>query len=236
MPPRPTTPREAVAALHAGNRRFMHEAHLLFEKHSTQLERAALGSHGQHPFAVVVACADSRVAPEIIFDAGLGDLFVVRSAGHVVDSAAIASVEFAVQHLGALAIAVIGHKRCGAIAAAVAAFRAEERRRGEAAAAAVAGDVESKTASRHLPALVDGLVPCVRAAAERLVADVGDAQLVEEALCENVRRVVRQISESSPPLAHAVAAGKLVIEGFRYDIDSPPDEKGESLEAVVAQL
>ncbi|MEM3227450.1 MAG: carbonic anhydrase [Candidatus Micrarchaeaceae archaeon] len=100
---------KAEAELIAGNRRFI-------EKGGTDFEAL---SKGQHPKSVVIACSDSRVAPEIIFDAKLGELFVVRTAGGVVDSAALASVEYAVEHLGTKHIAIVAHTKCGAVTAAM---------------------------------------------------------------------------------------------------------------------
>ncbi len=81
--------------------------------------REELAEEGQHPFAVIVSCSDSRVPPEIVFDQGLGDLFVVRTAGEVVDDIALGSVEYAVEHLGVKLIVVLGHEDCGAVKAAV---------------------------------------------------------------------------------------------------------------------
>ena len=81
--------------------------------------RVDIGTHGQHPWGIIVACSDSRVAPEIVFDAGLGDLFVIRCAGHYVDTSALASIEYAVHHLKSKCIVVVGHEKCGAVAAAV---------------------------------------------------------------------------------------------------------------------
>ena len=85
----------------------------------TDFKRAKLSDEGQHPYAVVVSCSDSRAIPEIIFDAGLGELFVIRSAGNVVDSCTLGSIEYAVGHMGVTLIVVLGHTNCGAIAEAI---------------------------------------------------------------------------------------------------------------------
>ena len=113
---RPTTPQEAWACLEAGNIRFMagERAH----PHQDVQLRHRLANK-QMPFAVFFGCADSRVAAEIIFDQGLGDLFVVRTAGHVIDSSVIGSIEFAVGMLDVHLVVVLGHDSCGAIKAAV---------------------------------------------------------------------------------------------------------------------
>ena len=110
------TAQQAIAKLQAGNQRFVadgaytHRADSAFRRILTQ---------GQHPYAVVVACADSRVAPEVLFDTALGDIFVVRVAGNVLCDSQIASVEYAVHHLGTPLVVVLGHTGCGAIAAAM---------------------------------------------------------------------------------------------------------------------
>jgi carbonic anhydrase len=109
------TAAEALSRLTEGNSRFAsnHTKHPR-QEHNRRIELAA----GQNPFAVILGCADSRTSPEILFDLGLGDLFVVRQAGNVIDDHAIDSIEYAVEHLHSPLVVVMGHKRCGAIAAA----------------------------------------------------------------------------------------------------------------------
>jgi len=117
-PAAPTvSPDDALARLKSGNERFVSS------KESSSKPVAARRTETaqtQHPFAVVVGCADSRTAPEIVFDQGIGDLFVVRTAGNLVDDYALGSIEYAVEHLGARLIVVLGHERCGAVTAALA--------------------------------------------------------------------------------------------------------------------
>ena len=111
------TPDEALSRLKAGNERFASS------KESTGkpvAARRAETAQEQHPFALVVGCADSRTAPEIVFDQNIGDLFVVRTAGNLVDDYALGSIEYAVEHLGVRLIVVLGHERCGAVTAALA--------------------------------------------------------------------------------------------------------------------
>lgn len=105
---------EALKKLKEGNHRFL-SGNLIPKSHYTN-ERLEL-SKGQHPFAVVLCCSDSRVVPEIIFDCKLGDLFVIRNAGNVVDEDVLGSVEYAVEHLGTPLIIVMGHSSCGAVTA-----------------------------------------------------------------------------------------------------------------------
>lgn len=106
---------KAIELLKEGNARFV-SGHLTLKDHYAE-EREAL-SKGQHPFAVVLCCSDSRVAPEILFDQQLGDLFVIRNAGNVVDDDVLGSVEYAVEHLGSPLVLVLGHSSCGAVTAA----------------------------------------------------------------------------------------------------------------------
>ena len=110
------TPDAALKKLKAGNDRFVAEK--LAEKDIGAKRRITLAK-GQHPFAIILTCADSRVAPELVFDQGLGDLFVLRVAGNITDSSVLGSIEYAVEHLHVGLIAVVGHEKCGAVAAAV---------------------------------------------------------------------------------------------------------------------
>ena len=108
---------EALRRLKAGNERFAQSKESAAKPVAA---RRAETAQTQHPFAIVVGCADSRTSPEIVFDQNIGDLFVVRTAGNLVDDYALGSIEYAVEHLGARLIVVLGHKRCGAVSAALA--------------------------------------------------------------------------------------------------------------------
>jgi carbonic anhydrase len=132
------TPDEALSRLKAGNERFVSN------KDSTSKPMAARRAEtaaGQNPIATIVGCADSRTAPEIVFDQGIGDLFVIRTAGNLVDDYALGSIEYAVEHLGVRLIVVLGHERCGAVTAALA----------------------SASAPGHINALVRDIQPAVTA-------------------------------------------------------------------------
>jgi carbonic anhydrase len=180
---------EALALLAEGNRRFVaaDPAH----PHQGEAHRVRLAS-GQAPLAIVLCCADSRVPPEILFDQGLGDLFVVRVAGNVADDRHVASIEYAAEHLGTRLIVVLGHERCGAVTAAV----------------------KGGQLPGHLPALMDALRPAVAAA--RPVR--GD--LVEGAIIANVELTAEQLRASRPILAELVDRGELLVVGARYDLDT----------------
>jgi carbonic anhydrase len=147
---------------------------------------------GQHPFAVVVGCADSRVAPEIVFDQGLGDLFVVRVAGQVLSDPDLASIEYAVEHLGARTVVVLGHERCGAVKAVV----------------------EGGELHGHLPSFVPAIAPAVA----RARAEGGD--VLDRAVRANVERLVAELTRCEPILAENAYFGHVQFVGARYDLDS----------------
>jgi carbonic anhydrase len=114
---KPVAPADALAKLEAGNARFVTSK--VTEGRPVAAKRTETAQI-QHPFAVVVGCADSRTSPELVFDQNIGDLFVVRTAGNLVDEHGLGSIEYAVEHLGARLIVVLGHERCGAVKAALA--------------------------------------------------------------------------------------------------------------------
>jgi carbonic anhydrase len=149
----------------------------------------------QAPFAVVVTCSDCRVPPELIFDQGLGDLFIVRLAGNIVNDAVLGSIEYAVDHLGVPLVVVLGHKRCGAVVAAVEAVEGKQ------------------PAPGHLPSLVKALKPAV----EKTRSQAGDR--VDNAVHANIRLVAETIKTAKPILAPAVKAGKVKVLGAYYDLD-----------------
>jgi carbonic anhydrase len=186
-------PDEALALLRAGNERFVRGA----LKHPDQtLRRLQEIESGQHPIAVIVGCSDSRVPPEIVFDEGLGDLFVIREAGHVADAATLASVEYAVAHLGVRLVVVLGHKNCGAVSAAVGVLTMHEKPEG------------------HIISLVDAIRPAVERAGR------SDGSLVDRAVTANVDLVVEQLRKSHPILSEHIAAGHLRVTGAVYDLHS----------------
>ncbi|MGH7175941.1 MAG: carbonic anhydrase [Tepidisphaeraceae bacterium] len=112
--PAAALPDDALSRLTAGNQRFVDGRYA--NKHLA--ERRIETASGQHPFAIIVACSDSRVGPELIFDETIGDLFIIRIAGNTIDADALGSIEYAVEHLHVPLIAVVGHERCGAVEAA----------------------------------------------------------------------------------------------------------------------
>ena len=180
---------QSFQRLMAGNTRFV--AGMPEHPHQDADTRSELAK-GQKPFAVILTCADSRVAPEVVFDQGLGDLFVLRVAGNVADDDVQASIEYAVEHLGAGLVVVLGHERCGAVKAAVA-----------------GGD---------LPGHLAGLIKQIQPAVEKTRALPGDP--VDNAVCANARMVAQQLRDSAPLLKARVQAGTLSVMAARYDLDT----------------
>jgi carbonic anhydrase len=178
----------AIQRLKNGNQRFV-EGRATHERQ--QAARRATIAKGQSPFAIIVCCSDSRVPPEIVFDQGLGDVFVVRTAGNVVDDVGLGSIEYAVEHLGTRLIVVLGHDHCGAVSAAVSG--------GEA------------------PGHVQAVVNAIRPAVERTRAQPGDA--VANAVRANVVATVEKLRTAAPILPDRIKAGKLAVVGARYDLD-----------------
>ena len=152
----------ALAKLKEGNARF--SSSKVSQGKPTAAKRAET-AQAQHPFAIVLGCADSRTAPEIVFDQDFGDLFVVRTAGNLVDEHALGSIEYAVDHLGVRLIVVLGHTRCGAVTAALA----------------------SDTAPGHVQSLVRDIQPAVKAAKGK------DGNVTDLTVAENARLMAAKI-------------------------------------------
>jgi carbonic anhydrase len=186
-------PHVALQALQAGNRRFLADGKPVGD--ISPARRDGL-SRGQHPFAVVVTCADGRVVPEHLFDVGLGEIFVVRLAGTVCTEQVIASVEYAVGHLGASLVLVMGHDRCDAVRA------------------ALAGPAQ-QTMSSHQRALLAHLEPAVEAA--RATGKTGDA-LLDLAIRMNVQRSLAELRSRSAVLREHERAGTLLLQPALYDL------------------
>lgn len=149
----------------------------------------------QKPKVVVLACSDSRVAPEILFDKSLGDLFVVRSAGNIADAIGVGSMEYAVEHLGSSVLVVLGHQACGAVSA------------------ACSGE---KMPTTNLQAVVDKISPAVTKAKTHAKGD----ELLDAAILENVKQSAKDTIASSPVLQHFMHDGKLTVYEAVYKLDS----------------
>lgn len=182
---------QPLARLQAGNQRFIDG-----RPRTKDLvhDRSGLVS-GQHPYAVVLACADSRVAPELVFDETVGSLFVVRVAGNVIDPTVLGSVEYAVEHLHATLLIVMGHDSCGAVQAALAG--------GEAT-----------------PNISAMLAPVLPAVATVRAAHLEGPPAIATAVRENVQNQVKRIPQDSPVLAEAIEKHQLTVVGAVYHLDS----------------
>ncbi|WP_159794036.1 carbonic anhydrase [Puerhibacterium puerhi] len=196
-PARPT-PAEAWAALRAGNDRFVRDE----PAHPSQgADRRRELSAAQHPHTVIFGCSDSRVAAEIIFDQGLGDVFVVRTAGHVVDTTVLGSIEYGTEVLGAPLVVVLGHDSCGAVAATAHTLATGEQPPG------------------FVRAVVDRVMPSVAAITARADAGAREALFDPATLrTEHVRHTVAMLRGYSAALDQAVTEGRVAIVGVEYDL------------------
>ncbi|WP_427016682.1 carbonic anhydrase [Pseudarthrobacter sp. P1] len=183
------TPAQAWEKLMDGNARFV--AGTSSHPNQDAPRRSSLANE-QNPFAVIFGCSDSRLAAEIIFDLGLGDAFVVRTAGHVIDNTVLGSLEYSVSNLGVPLIVVLGHDSCGAVTATKAAVATGEMPVG------------------FIRDLVERITPSVLTSLRHEHEDVND--MVEE----HVKQTVSRLVENSPIIANAVAARKAAVVGLTY--------------------
>ncbi len=192
--PSSLTPAQVWAEMRAGNERFVNGT----PQHPHQdVHRRGELADGQAPHVVLLGCSDSRLSSEIIFDKGLGDLFVVRNAGHIVSDSVIGSLEYAVEILHVPLVVVLGHDTCGAVRAAIDSL-----------------NTESATLPPHIASLIEPIIPAARRvkdqhpdAAQPDAADVGR---------EHVRDTVAALVRGSEIVSAAVAAGTLAIVGANY--------------------
>jgi carbonic anhydrase len=183
-------PADAIAKLKEGNGRYT-SGNL---QHPGQTaERRTELANTQHPFASIVSCSDSRVPPEIVFDQGLGDLFIVRVAGNVINDEGLGSIEYSVDHLGARLILVLGHQSCGAVKAARETIAAKGKAPG------------------HIESLVTAIKPAVEATAK---------DDLETTVKANVKNVVQALRSSTPILKAKVDSGEVKVIGGYYSLDT----------------
>ncbi len=190
----PRSPDESLAALKKGNARYVSAPELCAPQLARQRARVA---SGQAPWATVVSCADSRVPPELIFGGlGLGELFVARNAGNLVDTAAIGTVEYGAAVLGSPLIVILGHSHCGAV---------------DAACKVV---TENATYPGSIGPMIDPIVPAALA--------VRDARgdFLANTIRESALRTARRLTKASTILSELAAAGKLKIVAADYDLES----------------
>lgn len=187
-----TNAEEALARLMRGNQRYV--AALSVSPNRT-IERREQVAGGQMPFAIVLGCSDSRVTPGLVFDQGIGDLFVIRLAGNLFDdNAGVGSIEYAVHEFNCPLLLVLGHDKCGAVEA----------------------TIESIEHQTTLPGKLDSIVQAIRPAVEEVQGKPGD--LLDNAINANVLHVVAQLKNADPFISKAQADGKLKIIGARYGL------------------
>ncbi len=182
---------DSLKRLKDGNRRFVLSRSQASVDHERREELAA----GQNPFAIILGCSDSRVPAEIIFDQGLGDLFVIRIAGNIVAPSIIGSVEFAADRFGTDLVVVLGHTQCGAILATL-------------------EDLDHP--SPNLKAIVDRIKPGL----ERLDRSQPKEYLIASAIRANIQASVEQLKDGSDILQDLIASGKLKIIGAEYSLET----------------
>jgi carbonic anhydrase len=192
--------REAFERLREGNRRFVSGVRSS-DMAASQTRRSELAT-SQEPFAIVLGCSDSRVPAEIVFDQGLGDLFVIRVAGNIVAPSQIGSVEFAAERFGTALVVVLGHSRCGAVLATL-----DELTR------------PSETQSRNLRSIVDRIRPSVEALLATELRHDSEA-LVRHAVRSNVRVSANQLRHGSELLEQLIHADRLLVVGAEYSLET----------------
>lgn len=189
---------EALERLREGNRRFVAEIQESATTHARRIELTA----GQQPFAIILGCSDSRVPAELVFDQGLGDLFVIRVAGNVVAPSQIGSVEFAASQFGTRLVVVLGHTSCGAISATL-----EELQR------------PSANQSRNLRSIVDRIRPSVATLLETELRHEPHA-LMHQAVRANIRASVNQLRHGSDILEKLIQNEGLMVVGAEYSLET----------------
>jgi len=195
-----TTARDALERLREGNRRFAAGVRSL-DTLTSQTRRSEFLA-GQKPFAVILGCSDSRVPVELIFDQGLGDLFVIRVAGNIVAASQIGSVEFAAAQFATPLVVVLGHTRCGAVQATL-----DELRR------------PSENQSRNLRSIVDRIRPAVEGLLATELSHDGEA-LARQAVRANVRVSANFLRHGSPILEELIEGDRLLVVGAEYALET----------------
>jgi carbonic anhydrase len=186
---------EALAKLKEGNTRYVAKASVA--PHQDAARRHETATDGQHPFATILSCADSRVPLEILFDQGVGDIFAVRVAGNVAAVDEIGTMEYGAEHLGVPLIVVLGHTKCGAVTAVV----------------------KNEPVTENIGQLVAPIVPAVKSVKSRFASASLD-EVVNKSIEANIWQAISDIYAKSPLLKKMAAAGKIKVVGALYDIDA----------------
>ena len=197
---------EALQRLMDGNQRYV-DNQMTGSKLCDLSTRTSL-ARSQKPYAIILTCSDSRVPPEIIFDKGLGEIFVIRVAGNIPDPVVLGSIEYAAEHLGSPLVMVLGHERCGAVKATV--------------------DAKGKSSgSRNIDAIIKVVTPAVKAAVkdcqacrdDRKCADTKKEEFVECVVDANARNAAASLTKNSRILNHLLHENKIKIVAAKYDLD-----------------
>ena len=192
---------EALKRLREGNQRFVSDALSHPSAYTSQVRRSELAA-GQEPFAVILGCSDSRVPVEIVFNQGLGDLFVIRVAGNIVAPSQIGSVEFAAERFGTRLVVVLGHSSCGAIQATI-----EELQR------------PTENQSRNLHSIVDRIRPSIEGLLETDLKE-NPVALVQQAVRANIRASTSQLRHGSQVIEQLIKKNGLMIVGAEYSLET----------------
>src|SRR5262245_28823986 len=192
--------RDALERLREGNRRFASDGRM--RNTLTNPARRSELTAGQEPFAIILGCSDSRVPAEIVFNQGLGDLFVIRVAGNIVASSQVGSVEFAAARFGTRLVVVLGHSQCGAVLATL-----EELRR------------PTGSQSRNLRSIVDRIRPSVEALLATELRHDPDA-LVRQAVRANIRVAANHLRHGSEVLEQLIQKDGLLVVGGEYSLET----------------
>lgn len=200
------SPDEALQKLLAGNKRYLANQPT-GAKGADAVARSALAT-SQQPYAIILSCSDSRVPPELLFDNGLGEIFVVRVAGNVPDPVVLGSIEYAAEHLGSPLIMVLGHERCGAVKATVDA-------KGQSSGSDNIDAIVKAIAPNLKPATRD----CAACGGEKNCAETKSSELVECLVDANAKAVATSLTKRSKILRHLADAKKIRIVAAKYDLD-----------------
>jgi len=195
VPAADMTPNDVLNELASGNDRYLKGESL--RPNQTQARRTETTVNGQHPYATVIACSDSRVPVEFLFDAGIGDIFVIRVAGNVADVDEIGSIEYGVDHLGTPVLVALGHTHCGAVTAVV----------------------QGAEVHGSIPRLVDNIIPAVEKV-KKGHPGMKEKEMIAEAVKQNVWQTIQDLLQNSSASRQRVKSGKLMIVGAVYDINS----------------
>lgn len=194
------TPDQAIEMLKKGNERFLTGKSVHPNTDPARLKQAATEDQGNHAYATIIACSDSRVPVERIFDAGVMDIFSIRIAGNVCNVDEIGSIEYGVAHVHTPVVLVLGHTQCGAVTAVTKALQGKE-----------------VTLERNIPHLIDGIRPAVKKA---MVDNPGvrGAKLVPHAIEQNIRQAIENVFMESPVTRNLVKDGKVKVVAAMYDV------------------